>query len=128
MELTALSANACGTALYREEEEFNVLMKLRRALLGTEGFAKGWPEGPESARHLLWQQHTWQIRTIAPPGQEGWREAPGWWFKRWALVQCAGICAKFYSGKRKSVLMEKLFLRCDVAFDRSFYSLKLWIF
>jgi hypothetical protein len=18
---------------------------------------------------------------IAPPGQEGWREAPGWWFK-----------------------------------------------
>jgi len=21
-------------------------------------------------------------RLIAPPGQEGWREAPGWWFKK----------------------------------------------
>jgi hypothetical protein len=23
------------------------------------------------------------IRAIAPPGQEGWREAPGWWVKNY---------------------------------------------
>jgi len=22
------------------------------------------------------------VSAIAPPSQEGWREAPGWWFKR----------------------------------------------
>jgi len=27
---------------------------------------------------------------IAPPGQEGWREAPGWWFKKITIPNVKG--------------------------------------
>jgi hypothetical protein len=36
-------------------------------------------------------------RAIAPPGQggqEGWREAPGWWIKRSILSIHHPVCAK----------------------------------
>jgi hypothetical protein len=58
---------------------------------------------------------------IAPPGQEGWREAPGWWFKHYdessmlrirvdrSLVRYVGVECKLYSGKRKFVFIAKPF-------------------
>jgi hypothetical protein len=37
---------------------------------------------------------------IAPPGQEGWREAPGWWFNH-----C--VESSLYSEKGGSMLIAK---------------------
>jgi hypothetical protein len=42
-------------------------------------------------------------RGIAPPGQEGWREAPGWLFKRMLLNNhpvCTGLEAARHSFDR----------------------------
>jgi hypothetical protein len=29
---------------------------------------------------------------ITPPGQEGWREAPGWWFKIHCFITVTSNC------------------------------------
>jgi hypothetical protein len=75
----------------------------------------------------LWKERklpSWAISgqvRIAPPGQEGWREAPGWWFKHrvessplqipldQARVQYVGIEARMRSGKRWSELIANPF-------------------
>jgi hypothetical protein len=48
---------------------------------------------------------------IAPPGREGWREEPGWWFKHCAeLIPIqTQLDTKCHSGKQKPVLTAKSF-------------------